>query len=289
MPTSPHDCPFPGMDPYLEGSGLWPEFHSHMLTVIHTSLLDHLPRGYDAVMEKNSKLVDITSQGGGGEATVQRRRPDVAVTRVGGGRGRSVEARPWDLEPEGGVAVLEPPAATLDPVEVRVRRVVEERIERWIEVRRGADRELVTVIELLSPANKVGSGYAGYQAKRHGLIDAGIHLLELDLLLDGGRVEEEAVLPPADYMAVLTRVGRAEMREVYAWSIRHSLPTVPVPLRSPDADVGLDLAEAFAEAYRRGRYRRRLAYGDALLPERLSHADAAWTRETITPLTHATV
>lgn len=27
-------CPFPGMDPYLEAQGVWPDFHARVITYI---------------------------------------------------------------------------------------------------------------------------------------------------------------------------------------------------------------------------------------------------------------
>ncbi|MCA9914916.1 MAG: DUF4058 family protein [Anaerolineae bacterium] len=42
--------------------------------------------------------------------------------------------------------------------------------------------ELVTRIELLSPANKVGKGYAQYDVKRYQTLHSGVNLVELDYL-----------------------------------------------------------------------------------------------------------
>ena len=39
------------------------------------------------------------------------------------------------------------------------------------------------------------------------------------------------------------------------------LPRLPIPLKAPDADILIDLGEAFRVAFRRGRYARSLAYG----------------------------
>ena len=52
--------------------------------------------------------------------------------------------------------------------------------------------------------------------------------------------------------------------QVYSWTLRQPLPTLPVPLRAPDADLHIDLAVVFATAYERGRFFRRLNYQGAV-------------------------
>ena len=43
--------PFPGMDPYLEGS-LWPDVHASLLPKIRAALVRELPRGYVAQIDQ---------------------------------------------------------------------------------------------------------------------------------------------------------------------------------------------------------------------------------------------
>lgn len=38
--------PFPGMDPYLEASGLWPEFHEHLVATLYQMLAPSLAEHY---------------------------------------------------------------------------------------------------------------------------------------------------------------------------------------------------------------------------------------------------
>jgi hypothetical protein len=37
--------PFPGMDPYLEDPGLWPDFHGELIYACRVRLLEQLPSG----------------------------------------------------------------------------------------------------------------------------------------------------------------------------------------------------------------------------------------------------
>jgi hypothetical protein len=58
-------------------------------------------------------------------------------------------------------------------------------------------------------------------------------------------------------------ISRAERRpdcEVYAWTVRDRLPSIPIPLAPPDDDVVVDLGAVFTTAYSRGRYARLIDY-----------------------------
>jgi hypothetical protein len=50
------------------------------------------------------------------------------------------------------------------------------------------------------------------------------------------------------------------MSDVYAWNVRDKLPTIPIPLLSPDPDVLIDLAPLYDLAYQNGRYAHVLKY-----------------------------
>ncbi len=58
----------------------------------------------------------------------------------------------------------------------------------------------------------------------------------------------------------MARAERRPDREVYAWTIRDPLPSIPIPLLAPDPDVVLDLGAVFATACERGRYPRLIDY-----------------------------
>ena len=100
-------------------------------------------------------------------------------------------------------------------------------------------------------------------------------MVEIDLLIAGRRLPMAKPLPPGDYFTIVSRGSRSAKGDVYAWSIRHPLPKIPIPLEEPDPDVVLDLGELFALAYERGRYERLIHYERPLdLP--LHPDDKAW-------------
>jgi hypothetical protein len=80
------------------------------------------------------------------------------------------------------------------------------------------------------------------------------------------------------YHALVSRADRRPISDVFSWSIRDPLPTIPVPLMAPDADISLDLATVFNTVYQRGRYERSIDYSAPLeLP--LGPKDHAWAEK----------
>jgi hypothetical protein len=154
---------------------------------------------------------------------------------------------------------------------------VEEVKERWIEIRRRPDWAPVTIIELLSPTNKSGQGHTDYLYKRVSLITRTIHLLELDLLIAGRRLPMGRPLRGI-YHALVSRAEERPIAEVFSWSIRDPLPTIPVPLMAPDPDISLDLAAVFGAVYRRGQYERSIDY-QAPLELPLAPKDRGWAQK----------
>src|SRR5262249_52254403 len=93
--------------------------------------------------------------------------------------------------------------------------------------------------------------------------DRHLSVVELNMLLRGQRVPLAEALPEGDYYYLVSRADRRPQCEVYACDLEHALPSVPVPLLAPDADLPCDLAAVFATTYERGRYRKAVDYGKA--------------------------
>jgi hypothetical protein len=111
--------------------------------------------------------------------------------------------------------------------------------------------------------------------KRNALLHQNVHLVELDLLLGGKPLPTRQPLPRGHYHHL---VSRAELRpncQVYSWNLSHPLPVLPVPLRSPYSDVVFDLATVFAVAYDRGRFAKRIRYGQPCQAP-MSEQDRDW-------------
>jgi hypothetical protein len=113
--------------------------------------------------------------------------------------------------------------------------------------------------------------------KRETVLLSTAHLVELDLLRRGVRLPTQEALPPGDYYAFVCRQRRRPQAEVYAWSLRQPLPSIPVPLAGNDPDAVIDLQAVFTTVYERAGYDYSLDYQRAVEPP-LSEVDAAWDR-----------
>ncbi len=236
--------PFPGMDPYLEDPAFWPDFHATFVPVWRELIANRLPDNYEVRLDEQLKLIELPT---GARRSI---RPDIGVFQ---------HDRPATQSSDSSTATIEPAILTL-PAVVEVRDI-------WIEIYHRPERRLVTVMELLSPSNKQGSGRGQYMLKRNGLIMEGVHLVELDLLREGERLPTQEPLPAGDYYLVISRADRRPQCEVYAWTTDDRLPIVPVPLKQPDRDIFVDLGEVFAITYERGRYDKSIDYSKARQPE----------------------
>ncbi len=74
-----------------------------------------------------------------------------------------------------------------------------------VEVRRTDGGQLIAAIEIISPANKREPGLTDYQQKRKRLYQAGVHLLEIDLIRRGVRPIRLLEAPQTPYLMDLVR------------------------------------------------------------------------------------
>jgi hypothetical protein len=181
----------------------------------------------------------------------------------------SPDERPAMIRPD--VAILKPEdgflsggtaTALADEPMLLTLPVPEQQEEVFLTIRERATMEVVTVIEVLSPGNKrLGAdGRREYLAKREAVLASFTSLVELDLLLEGERLPTVQRLPPADYYAFVCRGYRRPRVEVYRWTLKKPLPSVPIPLKRPDPDVVVDLQAVFTTVYDRAGYDYSLDY-----------------------------
>jgi len=219
--------PFPGMDPYLEGSE-WTSVHTELSSEIARQLAPKLRPRY--IARTTRRFVTDTLD-------------DVTITT-------------GDLYPDVGVFKSAHPARereemiTVAPPPLQLATVIPERVPHvTVEIRDVAHRTLVTAIEVLSPTNKRGAGYREYLEKRQRLLHSTAHLMEIDLLRAGQRVPMREPLPAAPYFVFLSRAERRPVMDVWPIQLDMRLPVVPVPLLAGDPDVTLDLQLALNTVY----------------------------------------
>ena len=247
--------PFPGMDPFLE-SQEWEDFHTTFNTVLRERLGPSLEPDYLVRVERR---IYVESVGGEPESM---RRADIAIVAVDAGPASGL----LSVEAGSPTAVCELPM----PIE---------RQETYLVIRDRETMRVVTVIELLSPANKrsKGDGRNQYMIKRHEILSSPTHLVELDLLRGGMRLPVVETLPPGDYYAIISRAKRRPKCEVYAWTLNDKLPVIPIPLKHGDPDASVPLQEVFDIVYQRARYDLSVKYTAPLDPP-LTQDELRWVQ-----------
>ena len=94
--------PFPGMNPFLEGS--WPDVHTALIGFIREVLADELP------MDLSARAEEEVTVGSEGEESLTRYRADVAVSAVWPAELPEV----WQPSSESAIAVADPEIVDLD-------------------------------------------------------------------------------------------------------------------------------------------------------------------------------
>ncbi len=244
--------PFPGVDPYLENPLLWHPFHTRLIVGLADLIDTVLPPAYYVSVEERTSVSRPASDG--------IRLPDVAVAAVepsGSKRGTAS-------------AVLEMGVEVQVPAENPIR-------ERYLEIRSaGGLDELVTVIEILSPTNKLpGNGRDEYLLKRGAITASETNLVEIDLQRAGPRMPAQGSPADYDYGVLICRASQRPRAQLLPFSVRDPIPVFPLPLQPGEVEPRVAFGRVYAEVYERGRYASRVDYTTPPDPP-LRAEDAEW-------------
>ncbi|HZY89087.1 MAG TPA: DUF4058 family protein [Gemmataceae bacterium] len=141
--------------------------------------------------------------------------------------------------------------------------VREEHHEDVVEIRQRSDGRLVTLVDVVSPANKTtAAGRSAYLDRRREGKSASANLVELDLVLQGQPTLEYSRdgLPDWDYAVTVTRSTQPERYEIYTATLQKRLPRFRLPLAADDRDTVLDLHTAFTRCYDQGGFAAKIDY-----------------------------
>jgi hypothetical protein len=249
---------FPGMDPYLEDPLLWTGVHASMIVYVRNHLRPLIAPRYIAAIEERVFV----------EGPERQTIPDVWLRK----RKRK----------SGGIAVLEAD----QPVVVKVPDL--EIHETFVAILdRHSGKDVVTVIEIVSPTNKYAApGRVSYLAKQQEVRQSKVHLVEVDLLRSGTHV---LAVPewiarargPYHYLACVNRAaGLRDEFDLYPRTLKQRLPRIAIPLAGDDPDVVLDMQAVLEQTYEDGQYADRIDYTAPCLP-RLGRKEAAWATQVI--------
>jgi hypothetical protein len=236
------------MDPYLENPGLWPDVHHELISAARAILSHRLRPRYVVRIDERVYLCHD-------DQPLSQRIPDLRISAAPGREGRPFES--------GGGSAIE----TAEPF-VATPVLDDEIREAYLTILDRATRDVVTVIEVLSPANKsVGSpGQLSFKLKRQQMKLSSSHWVEIDLLRAGERERTLETLPPHEYLVHVSRVDDRPKGTFWPIRLSQKLPVIRIPLRSEDPDVPLDLQSVLSTAYDRAGYDLELDYTKEPVP-----------------------
>jgi hypothetical protein len=243
--------PFPGMNPYLEQPELWYQIHNRLIIAIADELTPQIVPQYRVSIEERiyttvetPLLVGIA---------------DVSVTS------RS-----------GNVATLSPETLAV-PTTVKVP-MSEEITERYLEIRSVPSKEVICVIEVLSPKNKrTGEGRTTYETKRQKILASATHLVEIDLLRGGEPIPLVDAAATSDYRVMVSRGYRRPYADLYAFSLRDPMPIFPIPLKENESEPSVNLQRSINNIYQRTRLDLEIDYSQPVRPK-LSPEEMIWMK-----------
>lgn len=246
------NTPFPGMDPYLEHPSLWPDVHNSLIAAIRDDLSPRLAPRYYVGLERRAYLLtpdDVVFIG----------RPDIAV----------IPGHPATPElavmPLAGVNVLE--------VEVPMNDSVS---ESYLEIHEVLTGKLITILELLSPVNKLHEeGRRKYERKRSSIFDSFTNLVEIDLLRAGEPMPIIGKPYKSDYRILISRGWQRPRSQLFHFNLRQPIPEFPLPLLRGEKGPMVDLNQILHALYARARFDLRLDYTQPPVPP-LAEEDSAW-------------
>lgn len=251
--------PFPGMNPYLEQEEVWHDFHQSFMPAAREVLTAQLKPRYYVKVEVHLYIRELPAE--------QRRlvgRADGAVTHPNVSKKAGASAA---------VAIAPAPAYATVPTAIDIER------DAYLEIHDGVTRQVVTVIELLSPSNKgFGADREQYLAKRLQVLNSSAHFVELDLLRGGPRLPLHG-LPPCDYYAMVSRAEERPRAGVWPIRLPDLLPEIPIPVQAGEPDARLNLQEILHRVYDGAGYGDYIYSGTPRPP--LAAQDVAWAQQFI--------
>ncbi len=248
--------PFPGMDPYLEQPGIWNQIHTNLISAIQRNLAASVRPTYYVAIEQRTYLTLLP--------------PDDQLIGM-------PDALVID---EAAMLPVAAGTAVAEPTEIGTLPAQEEVIERYLEVRLTETREVVTVIEILSPTNKVhADGRRKYLDKREKVLASQTSLVEIDLLRAGEPMPMYATRQ-TDYRVVVSRSWQRPYAAFYLWDLQEPIPDFHIPLRRNEVEPVLPLNDILHAVYNEVGYDLMINYGREAIPP-LTEAQAAWVREAV--------
>jgi hypothetical protein len=245
------------MDPYLEHPALWPDVHNRLIAALADDLSARVAPRYYVGLERRTYLLKA-------DDLVLVGRPDIAV--VSTAPTPALAMQPMTTSP------------TVLAVDVPMH---DEVYENFLEIHEVTTGKLVTILELLSPVNKLHQqGREEYERKRGYVFSSLTSLVEIDLLRAGEPLPVIGPQVQSDYRILVSRGTQRPRAYLIAFTIRQPIPPFPLPLLPGDEEPEVALNRVLHDLYQRAHFELRLDYTQPAVPP-LAAADADWAQELI--------
>jgi hypothetical protein len=186
------------------------------------------------------------------------------------------------VAPASALPIVAPQAATTSTLVLEVDVPMPDEVsENFLEIHEVKTGRLITIVELLSPVNKLHKqGREEYERKRGYVFRSWTSLVEVDLLRAGEPMPIIGAQVKSDYRLLVSRGTHRPRAVLIAFTLRQPIPAFTLPLLPDDAEPEVTLNDILHDLYRRARFDLRLDYTQPPIPS-LSEADRAWAQELI--------
>ncbi|QYX32235.1 DUF4058 family protein [Sphaerospermopsis torques-reginae] len=243
--------PFPGMNPYLENPDLWSEVHHRLITAIAIAISPPLRPKYRVAIEKRTYRTDS-------EDSLLVGIPDVTIL--------SVKQKTQKSDNYTATATLSTETANKS-VDVTLPLPLEIK-EGYLEIREVSTGKVVTVIEVLSPTNKrTKEGRKSYLEKRENILQGDTNLVEIDLIRAGEKMPMITHIADTDYRILIVRSYRLPSAQLFAFSVRETIPNFTIPLQKGEQEIEVNLQDLLLEIYEQAGFDLTLDYNIPPVPD----------------------
>lgn len=123
-------------------------------------------------------------------------------------------------------------------------------------IRDASSREIVTVIQVLSPSNKDrgSTGFDSYERKRTEVLRSRVNFVEIDLLREGFRYPISGRIPQGEYRVHVSKGHERPKGWVWPMRLPERLPSILIPLKRGESDISLDLQNLLDTTHERAGY-----------------------------------
>ena len=155
----------------------------------------------------------------------------------------------------------------------------------WLRVGTVPERELVTVVEVLSPTNKQpGEGRRRDIRQREAIVAGLVNLVEIALLRGWEPMPLETTPPVSDYRILVCQSWQRPSALLYPFSVQQPIPTFILPLLPEEEPLQVDLGPIINAMHHTARYGQVARYHEPPPEPGFAPGVAEWVGEQVVGL-----